>query len=220
VPPAGVYLNPDKRADVEHGAEIARRILEAHQRRKEQAREGAQEARGERFVGPPDFDEQRPSEEPGGVPGEDAGESAGKNAAGAEANAGPGTAGDGWLEPIDLFADHFPGGAKLDESCLPKALLVYAKAEADRLGVDPVGIGAFCIGACSGAIQDEWKIQLKEKDEWKQEARVWVALVSAPGTKKTEQMRSARWPLDEIDRELYRKFQKEEEQYEIDIEEW
>ena len=161
-----------------------------------------------------------PTEEPGGAPGEDAGESAGKNAAGAEANAGPGTAGDGWLEPIDLFADHFPGGAKLDESCLPRSLLVYAKAEADRLGVDPVGIGAFCIGACSGAIQDEWKIQLKEKDEWKQEARVWVALVSAPGTKKTEQMRSARWPLDEIDRELYRKFKKEEEQYEIDIEEW
>ena len=57
VPPADVYLNPDKRADVEHGAEIARRILEAHQRRKEQAQEEGQEGRGERFAGAPDFDE-------------------------------------------------------------------------------------------------------------------------------------------------------------------
>jgi Protein of unknown function (DUF3987) len=97
--------------------------------------------------------------------------------------------------------------AEVDESCLPATILRFAKAEAARLAVDPVGIASAALAVCSGVISDDWEVRLKQHDPWSQQARLWVGIVDRPGSKKTEQLRSAKRPVDRIEGELRREYQ-------------
>ena len=75
-----------------------------------------------------------------------------------------GQAGEPWQEPLDLFAEHLAVAAEVDESCLPATILRFARAEAARLAVDPVGIAAAALAVCSGVISDDWEVRLKQHD--------------------------------------------------------
>jgi hypothetical protein len=118
-----------------------------------------------------------------------------------------GSADEPWQEPLDLFAEHLAITAEIDGTCLPATILNFARAEAIRLSVDPVGIAAAAVAVCSGVISDDWEVRLKQHDPWSQQPRLWVGIVERPGSKKTEQLRSARRPLDRIEGERRRAYQ-------------
>ena len=128
---------------------------------------------------------------------------------GSTEGSGAGAAADPWPEPVDLFSEHFPTAITVDESCMPTVLLRFARAEGARLGVDPAGLATLAAGACSGVISDHWKIRLKKLDSWSEAPRLWIAIVSAPGTKKTDQVRSVKRPIDTLEREMRKQWGKD-----------
>jgi hypothetical protein len=103
---------------------------------------------------------------------------------------------------------------------MPATLLALAKSEGERLGVDPVGIATLAIGACSGVIDDNWRVRLKVQDSWTQSPRLWMAVVDYPGAKKTEQLNVAKASIDKIEAELRRKHATEMARYVELVEKW
>jgi hypothetical protein len=114
---------------------------------------------------------------------------------------------EAWQEPLDLFAEHLAVAAEVDATCLPATILNFARTEAARLAVDPVGIAAPAVAVCSGVISDDWEVRLKQHDHWNQQPRLWVGIVDRPGSKKTDQLRSAKRPVDRIEAEQRREYQ-------------
>ena len=103
---------------------------------------------------------------------------------------------------------------------MPTVLLRFARAEGARLGVDPAGLATLAAGACSGVISDHWKIRLKKLDSWSEAPRLWIAIVSAPGTKKTDQVRSVKRPIDTLEHEMRKQWGKDLEAHERELQEW
>jgi hypothetical protein len=162
-----------------------------------------------------DDDDEAPPPRPGAFPGIN-----GTAYAGRTAGPAAGSATEPWPVPLDLFAEHLAAGAAVDETCLPATILCFARAEAARLGVDPVGIAGLCVAVCSGAISDDWSVRLKRHDHWSQQPRLWVGLVDRPGSKKTEQIRAAKRPLDRMEAEARREFQLAAAAHKIAHEAW
>jgi hypothetical protein len=117
------------------GAEQGDRLRAAGVLARDMPQEAPQDPQEGRFEGEPDFDASEGVEAPD------------------EPVAAP--AGEPWPEPIDTFSEHFPSTIKVDETNMPTALLKLGRGEGARLGVDPAGICALALGACSGVISDD-----------------------------------------------------------------
>ena len=78
------------------------------------------------------------------------------------------------------------------------------------MGVDPGGLAAAVLAVCAAAIPDSVKLQTKVHDPtWTELARLWVALVGDPSTKKSPSISAAVRPLAEIDEQFFREWSAE-----------
>ncbi len=82
------------------------------------------------------------------------------------------------------------------------------------MGADPGGIAAAALTVCAAAIPDRIKLQVKQYDEgWTESARLWVALIGSPSTKKSPILSAAAKPLIRQDRLLWREYASQMSEY-------
>lgn len=115
--------------------------------------------------------------------------------------------------PVDLWGRFEP--PRLPSGLLPRVIEGFAHVQAELMGVDPGGLAAAALAVCAAAIPDRVRVQVKEHDEsWTESARIWVALVGDPSTKKSPMIAQATKPLKRLDGELYRSWEQAMADYE------
>ncbi len=106
-------------------------------------------------------------------------------------------------DPVDLWARFDPPG--LPPDLLPREIEDYAVVQGGLMGADPAGLATAALAVCAAAIPDRIKVQVKQHDpHWTEAARIWVALVGDPSTKKSPVISQAVRPLFRLDAELFR----------------
>lgn len=110
-----------------------------------------------------------------------------------------------WPQPVDLWA-------RFQEPPLPSGLLPglieqFAVRQGTIMGADPAGLAMAALTVCAAAIPDSIAIQVKRNDPtWRENARLWTALVGPPSRKKTPIFKAALAPLRTIDNDLMRSY--------------
>lgn len=125
-------------------------------------------------------------------------------------------------EPTDIFRDSdLTGIPVMPAGCLPNLIEEFSRDVAERLGCDPIMVAAGSVVACAAAIDDKWKIQPKRHDtEWKESARLWLAIIADPSAKKTPAVDAVKAPLKELDDEFAEADEETHRAYELDVEIW
>jgi hypothetical protein len=109
------------------------------------------------------------------------------------------------IVPIDLWAKLSP--PQLPRGLLPDVIERFAFDQGASMGCDPAGLAASALAICAAAIPDRIKIQVKQHDpSWTEAARIWVAVIGEPATKKTPMLAQAVRPLARIDHDLWRTY--------------
>jgi hypothetical protein len=114
-------------------------------------------------------------------------------------------------DPVDLWA-------KFDAPTLPRGILPdlierFAFDRGQAMGADMAGIAVSALAVCAAAIPDKIKLQVKRHDEWRESARIWVAIVGSPSSKKSPIMNAAVRPLRKIDAEMAREYAERRSSY-------
>ncbi|MET4721138.1 hypothetical protein ABIF63_005244 [Bradyrhizobium japonicum] len=107
------------------------------------------------------------------------------------------------IAPVDLWQRraHPP----LPAGLLPPVIEEFALAQGELMGVDPGGLAAAALAVCAAAIPDSIKLKVKRHDpHWMESARLWVAPIGDPSTKKSPMISAAAAPLKRLDRDLFR----------------
>lgn len=115
-------------------------------------------------------------------------------------------------EPIDLWQRraHPP----LPVGLLPQVIEDFARAQGELMGVDPGGLAAAALAVCAAAIPDSIKLKVKRHDpHWLESARLWVAPIGDPSTKKSPLISAAAAPLKRLDRDMFRSYEEARRQY-------
>src|SRR5262249_17981740 len=105
-------------------------------------------------------------------------------------------------DPVDLWATFDP--PTLPRGILPDVIERFAFDRGQAMGADMAGVAVSALAVCAAAIPDEIKLQVKRHDDWRESARIWVALVGSPSSKKSPIMTAAVRPLRKIDAEMAR----------------
>ncbi len=109
------------------------------------------------------------------------------------------------IEPIDLWAKFDPPA--LPRGLLPPILEQFAFIQGELMGADPAGLAAAALGVCAAAIPDRVKLQVKQHDaSWQESARLWIALIGDPSTKKSPILSQVVRPLARLDARLFREY--------------
>lgn len=112
---------------------------------------------------------------------------------------------DRWPEPVDLWARYEE--PDLPQGALPLSIELFARRQASIMGADPAGLAMAALTICATAIPDSIELQVKRNDPtWREQARLWVALVGPPSRKKTPVFKAAMAPLRTIDNQLMRAY--------------
>jgi Protein of unknown function (DUF3987) len=108
-------------------------------------------------------------------------------------------------EPVDLWAKFLP--PLLPRGLLPEVIERFAFEQGGSMGGDPAGLAMSALTVCAAAIPDRIELQVKRHDPmWKEAARIWVALIGLPSTKKSPILIQAARPLMRIDHQLWRAY--------------
>ncbi len=107
----------------------------------------------------------------------------------------------GFGAPLDVFGVQPPPALPLD--VLPAALVPYVRDQADLTGCDPAIIALGALVAAAACITDGVKLQPKRHDPtWTESARLWVAFVGDPSTKKSPAISKAVRHVKRIDHRM------------------
>lgn len=129
-----------------------------------------------------------------------------------DAHHAPGPAPKSDDDVVDLWGC-FPA-PRLPAGLMPAIIEEFACVQGEMMGADPAGIAAAALGACAAAIPDRIKLQVKRHDPyWLESARIWVALVGSPSTKKSPIISAATGPICKIDGELFRQWKRAQADY-------
>ncbi len=108
-------------------------------------------------------------------------------------------------EPVDLWAFFAPPA--LPRGSLPPVIEDFAFVKGEIMGADPGGLAVAALAVCAGALTDAIKLQVKRHDpNWLESARLWVALIGEPSTKKSPVLDAAIRPLAVINAGLRREY--------------
>jgi hypothetical protein len=120
--------------------------------------------------------------------------------------------GAGLVDPVDLWAKFDPPA--LPTGLLPPAVERYATTHAATMGCDAGGLAMAALAVCAAAITDRIQLQVKKYDlTWKEPARIWVALIGDPSSKKSPIMRQAAGPLIKIDARNFHQYRDAKKRY-------
>lgn len=114
--------------------------------------------------------------------------------------------------PVDLWQHraHPP----LPVGLLPPVIEEFARAQGELMGVDAGGLAAAALAVCAAAIPDSIKLRVKRHDpHWLESARLWVAPIGDPSTKKSPLISAAAAPLKRLDRDLFRDHEEARRKY-------
>ena len=121
-------------------------------------------------------------------------------------------------ETVDLFG-HSTREPELTRDMLPDAIADAAFDTSEQLGIEVAMVAIPMLAVCAAALHDSVKIQPKADDtEWTESARLWVAPIARPGTKKTASLAAAIKPLQKIEQEGRAAFKAAWAKYENDLE--
>ena len=116
------------------------------------------------------------------------------------------------IAPVDLWGTFAPPA--FPRGVLPPVIEAFAVDEGEAMGADPAGLAAAALCVCAAALPDAIKLQVKEhRGGWLESARLWVALVGDPSTKKSPIIAAAERPLARIDRKLFKQYRSEMDRY-------
>lgn len=115
------------------------------------------------------------------------------------------------IEPVDLWGAFAP--PDLPHNLLPPIIEQWARVNADHMGCDPAGLAMAALATCAAAIPDRVSVRVKQHGDWQECARIWVALVGEPSTKKSPILSAATRPLCKLDADLFRGWQKQLAQF-------
>ena len=120
---------------------------------------------------------------------------------------------DNIVKPIDLWGRF--EAPTLSRGLLPPQIEQFAFEEGELMGADPAGLALGALAICAAALPDHTCIQPKRYDtHWLESARLWVALVGEPSTKKSPIILRVSKPLKWLDKELFREYIAACERYE------
>lgn len=120
---------------------------------------------------------------------------------GAATSAGPKVA----VDPVDLWGKFEP--PSLSRGLLPDVIERFAHDQGMDMGADMSAIAVSALAVCAGAIPDSVRLQVKRHNTgWFEAARLWVALVGPPSSKKSPIMTAAARPLRKIDADQARDY--------------
>src|SRR5690606_23938136 len=114
-------------------------------------------------------------------------------------------------DPVDLWSKLSP--PSLPTGLLPRQIEAFAFGEAEQMGADPAGLAMAALAVCAAAIPDRVRIKVKRHGHWYENARLWVALIGSPSTKKSPIIGQAVRPLARLDGRLVRKYLAEKARY-------
>ena len=107
--------------------------------------------------------------------------------------------------PVDLWAVF--ASPALPRGLLPPVIEDFAFAKGGIMGADPGGLAAAALAVCAATLTDAIKLQVKRHDpNWLELARLWVALIGEPSTKKSPALDAAIRPLAAINAGLRREY--------------
>ncbi|MGY8639189.1 DUF3987 domain-containing protein [Bradyrhizobium sp. 14AA] len=109
------------------------------------------------------------------------------------------------VDPVDLWGNFNP--PSLPRGLLPDVIERFAHDQGMDMGADMSGIAMSALAVCAAAIPDSVQLQVKRHSTgWKEPARLWVALVGSPSSKKSPIMATAARPLRKIDADQARDY--------------
>ncbi|MGY4317226.1 DUF3987 domain-containing protein [Bradyrhizobium sp. JR3.5] len=109
------------------------------------------------------------------------------------------------VDPIDLWGKFEP--PSLPRGLLPDVIERFAHDQGMDMGADMSAIAVSALAVCAGAIPDSVRLQVKRHNTgWFEAARLWVALVGPPSSKKSPIMTAAARPLRKIDADQARDY--------------
>ena len=109
------------------------------------------------------------------------------------------------VQPVDLWGKF--EAPPLPLGLLPDVIERFALVQGEVMGADPAGLAGAALAVCAAIIPDRIKIQVKQHTQgWTEEARLWLALIGPPSTKKSPIIREAARPLLKIDGRLWRAY--------------
>jgi hypothetical protein len=111
------------------------------------------------------------------------------------------------IVPINLW-DQFPP-APLPSNTLPKVIEAYAIEQGKLMGCDPVGMAMAALSVAATVIPDSVQLQVMRHGNFKQSARLWVALIGGVSVMKTPVILEATRELRNIDQNLSRAYASE-----------
>jgi hypothetical protein len=112
--------------------------------------------------------------------------------------------GEADVRPTDLWGLFDP--PTLPRGLLPKIIEDFALTQGEIMGADAGGLAAAALCVSCAAIPDQVKLKVKRHDDWSESARIWVALVGDPSTKKSPVLSAAEKPLRKIDTAMFRRY--------------
>lgn len=135
---------------------------------------------------------------------------------------GAGPQGEAWPEPVDFLADDdLTGVPELRPEHLPDALYRFVHDIAVRMGVDPASVALMAVVACASVANDAWSIQPKAKDyTWRENPRIWGAIVGDPSILKSPTIRACTRPIDALDIQARQIHAEAMRDYKVALAEW
>jgi hypothetical protein len=102
------------------------------------------------------------------------------------------------VDPVDLWGKFSP--PTLPRGLLPEIIEHFAFDQGRDMGADISGVAMAALVICAAAIPDKVQLQVKRHNtEWRESARLWVALIGPPSSKKSPILTTAARPLRKID---------------------
>ncbi|WP_347264740.1 DUF3987 domain-containing protein [Nitrobacter sp.] len=114
-------------------------------------------------------------------------------------------------DPVDLWSKLSP--PVLPTGVLPRQLEAFAFGQAEQMGADPAGLAMAALAVCAAAIPDRVRIKVKRHGHWYENARLWVALIGTPSTKKSPIISQTVRPIARLDGRLVRKYVADKARY-------
>ncbi|MCK1575844.1 DUF3987 domain-containing protein [Bradyrhizobium sp. 174] len=109
------------------------------------------------------------------------------------------------VDPVDLWGKFEP--PSLPRGLLPDVIERFAHDQGMDMGADMSAIAVSALAVCAGAIPDSVRLQVKRHNTgWFEAARLWVALVGPPSSKKSPIMTAAARPLRRVDADQARDY--------------
>ena len=116
-----------------------------------------------------------------------------------------------WPQPVNLWARFQE--PPLPTGLLPELIEQFAVRQGAIMGADPAGLAMAALTVCAAAIPDSISVQVKRNDPtWRENARLWTALVGPPSRKKTPIFKAALAPIRSIDNALMQSYMKQQQE--------